>query len=185
MAAEQGLPMIPLEKDPSEDVVAKGISNAQTEANPMVPTGTGEGARTDSDSDTEKLGTIRLDVEPDSDTEDRMPWGQAIFSFIFGIALPSADVITDWLLAAQLLSGTIALNPGCMYEVKLETMEKFGLVVMVCPTLSLLFTCLHWYRLEKTSEMGGSGRRKTLIFLLLNIWPQYKCCQVLLQILFK
>ena len=130
--------------------------------------------------------------------EKMMPWGQAVMTSVFGILLPTADVITDWLLVGQLLTHSIALNVRTTTSAKHNVCEpsnilfqldwcpndnltQYGLICMICPTLSWVFVTYHWYKMEP----GWRGRTKALPLLLLQVYPQFKCAQVLYQGLVK
>ena len=42
--------------------------------------------------------------------QDPMHWSEALFIGAIGVVLPTADVITDWVLVVELLTHTIVLN---------------------------------------------------------------------------
>ena len=42
--------------------------------------------------------------------QDPMQWREALLIGATGVVLPTADVITDWVLVVKLLTHTIALN---------------------------------------------------------------------------
>ena len=56
-------------------------------------------------------GIEMTNVNSFNEVADRMmPIGQAVMSSIFGIFLPSVDVVTDWLLVGKLLTHSITFN---------------------------------------------------------------------------
>ena len=83
---------------------------------------------------------------------------------LFGMALPTADVYSDGALIVQLL----------------ESHPRFATVLSIPVLLSFILLIPHWLKVEKTSER----RLKTLILLLLQVWPQYRVLKLLI-ILFQ
>ena len=56
---------------------------------------------------------------------------------------------------------------------ELRKLRIYGGVSFIFPTASFTFATYHWWQLEN-SKMGGAGRLKTLPFLLMQVWPQYR-----------
>ena len=79
---------------------------------------------------------------------------------LFGMALPTADVYSDGALIVQLL----------------ESHPRFATVLSIPVLLSFILLIPHWLKVEKTSER----RLKTLILLLLQVWPQYRVLKLLI-----
>ena len=78
----------------------------------------------------------------------------------FGMALPTADVYSDGALIVQLS----------------ESHPRFATVLSIPVLLSFILLIPHWLKVEKTSER----RLKTLILLLLQVWPQYRVLKLLI-----
>ena len=100
---------------------------------------------------------------------NQMTRGQAIRDLIFGVILPTIDVGSDLLFAFKLLLAEWSACP---------TMENnrfmFASVSFIFPTLSFLFATYHWWQLEKPNN-----RLKTLPFLLLQVWPQFRVMRLI------
>lgn len=111
-----------------------------------------------------------------------MPYGEAIQRCLFGVILPTLDIVTDWSLVFQLMAGTILLKVNLTQDDVVVYGFIYGLIAMAFPTLSVIFTIPHWLRMEKKSN-GGSGRMRTLPLLL--VWPQYRVLRMLYTGLIK
>ena len=49
----------------------------------------------------------------EASVQDPMQWKEALLIAITGVALPTVDVITDWMFVVKLLTYTIVMNVRC------------------------------------------------------------------------
>ena len=96
---------------------------------------------------------------------------EAFTIFIFKVAIPTIDVVSDWLLGYHLITGW-SFDLHCSDFVA-ENHIKMGIAILVPAILAALFNIHHWYHFEKV-ENGGSGRLRTLPFVICQIWTQSK-----------
>ena len=97
----------------------------------------------------------------------------ALFTFLFGVGLPSWDVYSDLGFIYALLTGMISR----------ESHPKFA-IAMFCPiVLNTLFVIPHWWNIERKT----STKKKffTFLLVLIQFWPQWKMIQVLYMGLIK
>ena len=103
---------------------------------------------------------------------------------LLNIVLPTVDVFTDLLMTIKLFTGGYACNYHDYYKCidatdrdlycssnnntacNLQTHPKFGTALLVPFLLSYIACFFTWARLNK-------NKKKTLIFPLLNIYPQF------------
>merc|ERR1719312_2266101 len=111
--------------------------------------------------------------------QDPMQWSEALLIGSTGVVLPSADVITDWMFVVKLLTHTIAMNSGCekggraWTNTSNDDLTSYGYICMVCPTLSILFSFLHWHRMEK------GWRRRLMTLPLIPFYTPFKAAGVI------
>ena len=101
---------------------------------------------------------------------------------IFKILLPTIDVVTDWLLAVQLITG-FNYDPDCSQYFK-EYHVYMGIAVLAPAVIVTLFHLHHWYHLEK-KENGGDGRLKTFPLVVLQFYPQYRYMKLIYNFVVK
>ena len=96
---------------------------------------------------------------------------EAATVFIFKVVIPTIDVATDWLLGYHLITGW-NFDLQCSDFVA-ENHVNMGIAILVPVIVAALFTIHHWYHFEKV-ENGGSGRLRTLPFVVSQTWTQFR-----------
>ena len=100
---------------------------------------------------------------------------QAIMIALTKIALPIIDIVTDLLLTVQLITGWgYDLTCGKYFA---EYHVNMGVTYITPAVISALFHIHHWYHFEKV-ENGGSGRQKTFILAVCQLWVPYRYAKV-------
>ena len=107
--------------------------------------------------------------------EPVMSTTDAVFTFLFGVGLPSWDVYSDFGLIYGFLTGNIDPNG--------ETHPKYALA-MLCPIL-LSTVCMipQWWNIER--KTSTKNKIWTFFLVLMQFWPQWKMIQVLYMGLIK
>ena len=91
----------------------------------------------------------------------------ALFTFLFGVGLPSWDVYSDLGLIYDLLTGNVGR----------ESHPKFA-IAMFCPILlKTVFLIPQWWNIERKTTT--KNKIWTLFLVLIQFWPQWKMVQVL------
>ena len=108
---------------------------------------------------------------------DPMNYFEASIILVFGVILPTVDIGSDVYIAIILLVGEPLLV--CSFHLLKSELYTYGAITLIFPIISFLFTTNHWWRMEKKSAEGGSGRMRTLVLLGLQIWPQYRMVRLL------
>ena len=119
--------------------------------------------------DVQRHPTTTLWLDKNAVESNQMTSEQAIRDFILGVILPTIDVGSDLLFAFKLL---LADWSACH---KIENNRfMYASVSFIFPTLSFLFATYHWWQLEKPKN-----RLRTLPFLLLQVWPQFRVMRLI------
>ena len=116
--------------------------------------------------------------------EPVMSTTDALFTFLFGVGLPSWDVYSDLGLIYNLMSTTISqsfvkigsktLLTG---NVRRESHPKFA-IAMFCPILlKTVFMIPQWWNIERKTTM--KNKIWTFFLVLIQFWPQWKMVQVI------
>ena len=100
-----------------------------------------------------------------------MDFKEATKILVTKVLFQTMDVFTDWLFAIRLIKGT-TYDLQCS-EYFAENHVYMGAATLIPPILSAFFHTHCWYHFEKV-ENGGSGRLKTILTVLLQVWPQYR-----------
>ena len=107
--------------------------------------------------------------------EPVMSTTDALFTFLFGVGLPSWDVYSDLGLIYGLLTGNID-DTG-------ESHPKYA-VAMLCPVLlSTIFLIPQWWNIERKTSI--KNKIWTFFLVLIQFWPQWKMIQMLYKGLIK
>ena len=97
----------------------------------------------------------------------------ALFTFLFGVGLPSWDVYSDLGFIYALLTGMISR----------ESHPKFA-IAMFCPILlNTVFMIPQWWNFER--KTSAKNKVWTSLLVLIQFWPQWKMIQVLYMGLIK
>ena len=97
--------------------------------------------------------------------------------FTLKVVLPAYDVYGDWYIVYLLLNGNGFAPAQECKQGYYDNHIYIGIVAIIPLLLSFLFHAFHWWEKEKV-ENGGSWRLVTLPFLMLQIWPQFRCIKV-------
>ena len=105
--------------------------------------------------------------------EPVMSTTDALFTFLFGVGLPSWDVYSDLGFIYALLTGMISR----------ESHPKFA-IAMFCPILlNTVFMIPQWWNFER--KTSAKNKVWTFLLVLIQFWPQWKMIQVLYMGLIK
>ena len=115
-----------------------------------------------------------------------MTFFEALFTFLFGVALPSWDVYSDLYFALTLII------PRCHHKIRnsfLFENEKactaaglyygnpnFGIAMLMPVLLTMLFILPHWWHNEKKTTLNN--KIFTFALVLLQLYPQWKMLNV-------
>ena len=130
---------------------------------------------------------------------------EALNIALFGVILPTADVGSDYWLAAELFVGREVWDEIRCGPLNFQSYEwqrwygggnmsssepplgpkyiynghLYGAITLLFPSLSFLFVAYQWWRIEDPKRKGGLGRWKTLPFLLCQCWVQFRMLRLL------
>ena len=93
----------------------------------------------------------------------------ALFTFLFGVGLPSWDVYSDLGFIYALLTGKISNYKGSYLNYA---------IAMFCPiVLNTVFMIPQWWNFER--KTSAKNKVWTFLLVLIQFWPQWKMIQVL------
>ena len=105
-----------------------------------------------------------------SSTIPPMQGTDVLTNCIFRVGLPTADVVTDFILAIKLLFGFTTYG---------DSHPKFG-IAMLCPILfSMIFIFYQWYRTEYKSTKSKIYKILTCIMVMVQFYPQFKTLEII------
>ena len=114
--------------------------------------------------------------------KDEMSWVSASIMLVTGVMLPTVDVYTDILFAINVLMfeapDRCHLNANNANYAPIDygaNQAKYAVAMLTPPFISWLFVTYQWFR----NEVGAKQKIKTLPFLLLQVYPQWRALQVL------
>ena len=104
--------------------------------------------------------------------EPVMSTTDALFTFLFGVGLPSWDVYSDLGFIYALLTGI-----PHWYDGRLESHPKIA-IAMFCPILlNTIFLIPQWWNFER--KTSAKNKVWTFLLVLIQFWPQWKMIQLL------
>ena len=117
-------------------------------------------------------------VDQQQEEEEEMSWVSALITLLGGVCLPTADVYSDIKFAVTLLT----FEPSddlefCNSEYPRHNAlrQKYAVAVLAPAIISWLFVAYQWFRIE----VGLKSKLRTLPFLLLQVYPQWRALRVL------
>ena len=123
-------------------------------------------------------GTCCYSVANQPLQEPVMSTTDALFTFLFGVGLPSWDVYSDLGFIYALLTGI----PNWSND-RLELHPKFA-IAMFCPILlNMVFIIPQWWKFER--KTNTKNKIWTFLLVLIQFWSQWKMMQVLCMGLIK
>lgn len=101
---------------------------------------------------------------------------QVLTNFFFGVVLPTADVVTDFIFAIKLLFGFTTNR----FTGKSESHPIYG-IAMLCPILfSMTFIFYQWYQIEyKSTTKSKVYKILTCIMVMVQFYPQFKTLEII------
>ena len=118
-----------------------------------------------------------------------MTFFEALFTFLFGVALPSWDVYSDLYFALTLIiprcnhinnlvNDYDSLNKTACTEIgEYYGHPNFAIAMLMPVLLTMLFILPHWWHNEKKTPLGN--KIFTFALVLLQFYPQWKMLNVI------
>ena len=111
-----------------------------------------------------------------------MSWGAALIIITTGMLLPTFDAYSDAFLTARLFMGNYYQNEHCKKRNYIvPSHPKFGTAVLVPLLLTWILVAYRWFK----DERGLIQKLKTLPFVILLLYPQWRALGVLIAAKWK
>ena len=111
-----------------------------------------------------------------------MSWGAALIIIATGMVLPTFDAFSDVFLTARLFMGNYYQSEHCRKRNYLvPSHPKFGMIILVPLLLTWILVVYRWFK----DERGLIQKLKTLPFVILQLYPQWRAFGVLIAAKWK